>query len=695
MSEFMSQQGWFMNIVRDICFALDMLIYRLMRFIFQGIFDLADLRASAKFIEDITGRLYVVLGIYMVFKLSITFFSYIVDPDSMSDTKGKGVGKVIANTMVMLTLLVTLPMLLFGFGTDGASKGLMYQAQDALLPMLPRIILGEQSNTGWDDDATREERITYNSDVMASSAFSVFFYRAPAAWPTDPNDPKYVDEKCTSDDTGYPLKFTSLDDIQPYLNQSCPIAKGGRYYIYNYSFILSGIVGLIMVVILIGILLDVGKRVFKLLILQAIAPIPIMSYIDPKSAKEGAFAAWVKSLTNTFLEVFFKIGTVYIVLELIKRIADANGISGIVDGAPTNGDFRRDTFLLLVLIIALLLFAKEAPKFIRESMGMKDKPGGGGMMGKFAGKMGGLAGGAAMGAARGLITGHGNPKSMLTGMAAGAEAGYNAAGTGKPSNAGKAAADAALQARTGNDKAQAGILNAAKRVTSDWQKHGQARKRGLSPDELKADAKRVTNLEADADKAEADAKMAMEDSSLTAAEKAQFQDRAITARTEAKDAAGAYSKRENAAKAYGVDKYGNIPYKVKNRKEMDTIRDSMGKPHGTTDDKGKYSSQSYSDAYSGITGRQPGQGGGQQTGPQLTPPKPTLVRAHEVGGNVLKEAGQNLMWQNTGTTLDGKFAKETDAQALRDIDRMEHISDAEKQARSQNYINNAANRKKP
>ena len=45
-----------------------------------------------------------------------------------------------------------------------------------------------------------------------------------------------------------------------------------------------------------GITIDVAKRVFKLIILEVVAPIPIMSLIDPKSSKDGAFSHWLKSL---------------------------------------------------------------------------------------------------------------------------------------------------------------------------------------------------------------------------------------------------------------------------------------------------------------------------------------------------------------------------------------------------------------
>ena len=64
--------------------------------------------------------------------------------------------------------------------------------------------------------------------------------------------------------------------------------------------------------ILIGFAIDVSIRAFKLLLLQMIAPVPVMSYIDPKSSKDGAFASWLKSLSSTFIEIFLKLGVIYL-----------------------------------------------------------------------------------------------------------------------------------------------------------------------------------------------------------------------------------------------------------------------------------------------------------------------------------------------------------------------------------------------
>ena len=79
----LQEHHWYMDIIRYFFALLDTLVYGLIKWILFGIFDLAGLETNADVFNGIYGRIYVVLGIYMAFKLAFSFFQYLVDPDSM------------------------------------------------------------------------------------------------------------------------------------------------------------------------------------------------------------------------------------------------------------------------------------------------------------------------------------------------------------------------------------------------------------------------------------------------------------------------------------------------------------------------------------------------------------------------------------------------------------------------------------
>ena len=74
--------------------------------------------------------------------------------------------------------------------------------------------------------------------------------------------------------------------------------------LFNYTPIISSIcAGIVAWIILLCI--DVSVRVVKLGFLQLIAPIPIISYIDPQSSKDGMFKNGQKPVFQLILVFLF------------------------------------------------------------------------------------------------------------------------------------------------------------------------------------------------------------------------------------------------------------------------------------------------------------------------------------------------------------------------------------------------------
>lgn len=365
------QQSWVIDILRDISGFLDKLVYGAIKYVLYGIFDLAGLTSNSNVFDGIYQRIYVILGIFMAFKLTFSFFQYIINPDTMDSKNEKGLSKLIQRVFIMLFALVLLPTFLFG---GGDNQGILKRAQDAFLPVLPRLIFGTDSvgglRAGQSIGSGDSQVLETSSDEISSSILGGFFMPV-----------KDIDLVCGEGTYDSIPKIESLDDFNQNLKITCNkgIAIrnviGTLFYKYSYMMFISTIVGVLVLVMLLGITLDIAKRVFKLIILEIIAPIPIMSLIDPKGSKDGAFSKWIHSLISTFLDIFIKLGLVYLIIVLIHMIVNSGSEGGLFSNWPQDDSFRG-TYLTVLLIIGLIFFAKEAPKFIKDALGIKDSGGG-------------------------------------------------------------------------------------------------------------------------------------------------------------------------------------------------------------------------------------------------------------------------------------------------------------------------------
>lgn len=439
------EASWFQTQVRGLFAGINYCVYSLIEFIMQGIFDIANLRLTSGLIGDIYKRIYVFLAIFMTFKLTISFIKYMVNPDSITD-KEKGAGKLISRTITMLAFILLLPNLF----------PLLNEAQNVFIPVLPKVILGQNA----DNSNTVED----NANLLASTALGAFY------------------SPCSScDDADKPPAITDIDDMMDTYSD-----KVDGIYKYDFNYIFALVVGIVIVIILLSITIKIGIRMFKMFILEMIAPIPVMSYIDPKASKDGAFAAWTKQLLSTFLDIFVRLGIIYVVLMLLSALAD--GV--LIEASTMPTDTVRKAYLMVFLIIALLMFAKDAPNFVKDALGIKhDKD----TSGFLAAATGFVAGGAT-GAVSGAISGRGL-RGAITGAASGASAGFQGGMTGKKAGAWQVAGDAALQARTGDSKAKSGILAAMQASASKAQLAREGRKLNLTDDTISEAKENMINMQ--------------------------------------------------------------------------------------------------------------------------------------------------------------------------------------------------------
>jgi len=306
-------------------------------------------------VEAFTRRIYVILGIYMLFRLAISLLNSIVNPDNLLD-KEKGLQKIIPRSVIALAMLVFVPSIF----------SLAFKYQNRIALAVPRIIIGKGS----------VENMEGQGEILAASALKAFFV---------PNESECTDT--TDIDAAYnQLNTNDVDYMLSKLpTQAC--SSNSKVFLYQFNGVVSIVAGVFMVISLASYCVDIAIRSIKLGLLQILAPIPIISYIDPKSEKDGAFSHWTKECVSTYLELFIKLAILYFVIFILSSIAtDGGKLLG-----STNGANPSNPFILTFLIIGALFFMGKAAEFICNIIGVKPPKENGGFFKGLAG-IAGLAG---------------------------------------------------------------------------------------------------------------------------------------------------------------------------------------------------------------------------------------------------------------------------------------------------------------
>lgn len=477
------------DIIRLLLSTLDRPAYWLLGLVYQLFFNVAsaDLFSNGT-ILSFYKRIQLIIGVFMMFQLAMIILKGIVNPDTFTDSKtgGMSIIKRVAISLIMLTLLV--PISIPGarnewerqLNNNGVLFGALYSLQHRILNnnTLGRLILGtnDSAESFTESDPNDKDSSLARSSRIFTSTILKGFYRInlipeDERTQVDGKDDATLNENrvCKDIDDVFLSAYTRLDadpgEIISLVTTTCDAdssdwgwwasvknvfgkLSGSSHYIFAYTGFISMIVPFIFVFILLSFTIDVAVRAVKLSVLRLIAPIPIISYMDPKGSKDGSFNSWVKALTSTYLDLFIRLAVVYFVIFLIQDM--------IVNGIVINTGTGVLGILSMILIwIGLFIFAKQAPKFIKQVLGMKDEGGKlfgslGSALGLGAAAVGAVGSGVASARASRLadVTNHGEEasksllnrgKHLLAGMAGGAM------GLGTGVNAAMSAKDHALK----------------------------------------------------------------------------------------------------------------------------------------------------------------------------------------------------------------------------------------------------------
>ena len=336
--------NFFLQIFRALFALIDGLVIWAIKLLYTLLIQIASTDVFGNFIYEMLGRIYVFLGIFMLFKLSMSVISYIINPDAMTD-KSKGFSKLITNVIISLILLVTVPSIF--------SEAYRLQGTILNTNAIYQIVTGKkiEGNVGDNssDVITNAEAI---SSEIAAGVFSNFIY-AHNDEDRRPFTGKGTD-RCGAND---PECMVSLDTV----NKS---GSGPNGFANEYKFLLSTICGAVVAYFFLIFCLDAAVRAIKLGVLQIIAPIPILSMVDPKDGNKK-LTKWASECGKEYAGLFIRLAGVFFAVAVINQMLDQDLYY------YNSNTIVNNSFVKLFIIIGALMFAKQLPDFIQNIFGIK------------------------------------------------------------------------------------------------------------------------------------------------------------------------------------------------------------------------------------------------------------------------------------------------------------------------------------
>lgn len=381
---------------------------------------------ESSFIQGIYNKVGMILGIFMVFKLSFSLIQSLVDPSKFTDEK-KGFGGIIKRSVISIVLLGITPSI-FNMAFD--LQNLVVGSANNTDNIIYKLIVGKAPSK----DAESFGHViaselyfgfyTENEPLKLNQGLEVT-YPDSGGVQLEVHDYEYLKTQILED-------HMSFSDTVDYIS----ITNAGQYVIKWDGLFAIGF-GLFMVYILITYCISVATRVIQLAYLQLIAPVPILSYIsDP----EGSFKNWTKQCMTTYLDLFIRLAIIYFIITVSTQILQAFSevVSVFYESTGLEAGSGTAKWVSRFLIIGLLMFGKRVPELLKDlfpnfgggaaSIGfglknpkkmLEDIPGMGIAKGAATFGLGTVVGGAA-GMASGIKNGYG-----VRGKIAGAFGGFN------------------------------------------------------------------------------------------------------------------------------------------------------------------------------------------------------------------------------------------------------------------------------
>ena len=368
---------WFQSMLRWLLGVIDGWIYTACAWLYDLMMDIASARVfSNETIQDVSMRVYQLLGLVMLFRLIFAFLAYVINPEDMTD-KNKGYTKIIKKIFTSLALVIITPWLFtqsrnlqiyiindhlieyFIFGTAGSSQA---RPGYDLMFTVTRVFYAPYAcaNANCSESKSKEESKTC-LDVGWSNYLPEFEKKDGKFELKGDNTGKCGYGTNTKDyaDNFYHLTHPSADgryDFSRLKNVAQEYDSSKFKMDLQFPLIGSTLVGGFIFYVLLLMCIDIALRSVKLSFYEMIAPVPILSNLGFKDGKDSMLNKWFHEVLKTYADLFTRVAGLQIAIFAVEQITH-NGNRGFADG--NNG------FVTLFLIIGALMFAKKLPDILK------------------------------------------------------------------------------------------------------------------------------------------------------------------------------------------------------------------------------------------------------------------------------------------------------------------------------------------
>lgn len=328
----------------------------------------------------ITKNCYIIIGIFALFRIALILINTIIDPEKFSD-KNTNIGNMLGRIVIVVVLLVAVPFVF--------SKSRELQTTIINNNYISKLLIGTSiTNSGEKADSDKGgayikdlviRALIYPDENLAQLKTTEKKVDQSGGNTQVSTEEKEADQ--SGDDTQVSTEYECIVDdpacdnavaawnndaglltLETYIGTY--VEQGDEAtYVYHYTPLIMLVVGGFVTWVLLSFTIDIAVRTVQLMVLEILSPLFIVTYIDPKASSNGPFKKWLTECGKTYVSLFIKIAIICLMIFFISKIDDLLG------AATQNTSFFSMTRLLM--LIAILIFAKKAPKWLGEMIGVE------------------------------------------------------------------------------------------------------------------------------------------------------------------------------------------------------------------------------------------------------------------------------------------------------------------------------------